>query len=393
MIEPKIYLSVDNCFASKRWTDPVEWMDIAASLGLNYVEASADTECDPLYHGEEYISRWADTVLKAASRTGIRISSLYSGHGSYTTLGLAHTDESVRRRFLEHWLMPMIRLSARLDAGMGFFCHAFPEKVMNSADAFRLKKDELIASLTELSAYAGACGCRFLTLEQMYTPHQIPWTIGQAAGILADTLKQSGAPLYITVDTGHMYAQKKFSRPTEEKVRNLVAAKMTDPGNDTYLWTGNTDMDGFIAEHRGSSSPAEIAGMIHSCMDSCPYMFADKRDADTYEWLRELGVYSPVVHLQQTTGTSSSHLAFTSDNNFRGIITPDRVISALQESCRRARTPGMPPICENIYLTFEIFSSTGDYSRDIIKRLEESVAYWREYIPEDGVPLHSLKFS
>lgn len=368
-------------------------MDIAASIGLNYVEASADTECDPLYHGEEYIDRWADTVLEASSRTGIRISSLYSGHGSYTTLGLAHTDESVRKRFLEHWLMPMIRLGVKLDAGMGFFCHAFPEKVMNTADAFRLKKDELIASLTELSAYASECGCRFLTLEQMYTPHQIPWTIGQAAGMLVDTLKQSGAPLYVTVDTGHMYAQKKYSRPSEEEIRNLIAAKMADPANDAFLWTGSIDLDLFVDEHKGSGSPAEIAGLIDSRMDSCPYMFAERRDADPYEWLRELGVYSPVIHLQQTTGTSSSHLAFTSDNNSTGIIAPDRVIAALQESSKRARNPGMPPLCENIYLTFEIFSSTGDYSRDIIKKLKESVAYWREYIPEDGVPLHSLKFS
>ena len=48
MKDPKIYLAIDNCFGSKRWTEPREWMDTIKSLGVYYVEASADTECDPL---------------------------------------------------------------------------------------------------------------------------------------------------------------------------------------------------------------------------------------------------------------------------------------------------------------------------------------------------------
>ena len=57
---PKIYLAIDNCFASKRWTDPEKWMNVIKSLGLNYVEASADNECDPLYLGSEYMKRWSE---------------------------------------------------------------------------------------------------------------------------------------------------------------------------------------------------------------------------------------------------------------------------------------------------------------------------------------------
>jgi len=30
---PRIYLAIDNCFASKRWTTPAEWMDIAKEAG------------------------------------------------------------------------------------------------------------------------------------------------------------------------------------------------------------------------------------------------------------------------------------------------------------------------------------------------------------------------
>lgn len=42
-------------------------------------------------------------------------------------------------------------------------------------------------------------------------------------------------------------------------------------------------------------------------IDRYPYLFAAESDGDTYRWLEELGGYSPIVHLQQTTGTSSSH--------------------------------------------------------------------------------------
>lgn len=41
---PRIHLAVDNCFASKRWTKPAEWMQIAYDAGITCIEASADNE-------------------------------------------------------------------------------------------------------------------------------------------------------------------------------------------------------------------------------------------------------------------------------------------------------------------------------------------------------------
>jgi len=115
---PKIYLAIDNCFASKRWTEPLEWMEIANDLGLSYVEASADTECDPLYMGSNYLSRWTDKIKSASEKTGVTIANLYSGHGTYATLGLAHTDPEICDRFLEKWLKPMCGVAGTLDAGL-----------------------------------------------------------------------------------------------------------------------------------------------------------------------------------------------------------------------------------------------------------------------------------
>ena len=61
-MDPKIYLGIDNCFASKRWVRPAEWIRVIGELGLKYVEASADTECDPLYMDPEFTRDWIADV-------------------------------------------------------------------------------------------------------------------------------------------------------------------------------------------------------------------------------------------------------------------------------------------------------------------------------------------
>jgi len=50
----------------------------------------------------------------------------------------------------------------------------------------------------------------------------------------------------------------------------------------------------------------------------------------------------------------------------------------------------MPAPCNEIYLTLEIFSGTGEFNRDIIAKMRESVAFWRKWIPKDGLPLDKL---
>ena len=107
--DPRLYLAVDNCFASKRWTKPAEWMHMLKSMGIRFVEASADNECDPLYMSEEYMERWVEEVKSESEKTGVKVANMYSGHGTYATLGLAHHDKSVRDRIQHEWIKPMAR--------------------------------------------------------------------------------------------------------------------------------------------------------------------------------------------------------------------------------------------------------------------------------------------
>src|SRR5579863_3409446 len=136
MISPRIHLAIDNCFASKRWTRPDDWAAIIKGWGINFVEASADNECDPLYADPEYLEDWLKDVQTACEQRGVSVASLYSGHGTYATVGLASPDRRNRQRLQHHWLNVMIRNAARLGAGLGFFCHAYNEGILQDPAAY-----------------------------------------------------------------------------------------------------------------------------------------------------------------------------------------------------------------------------------------------------------------
>ena len=211
---PRIYLAIDNCFASKRWAAPLEWMQIARDCDIHYIEASADNECDPLYTPPDALAAWREAVLSATQDTGVKVANLYSGHGTYATLGLAHPDKRVRDHIQHRWLEPMIDLARSLEAGLGFFCHAFSQATLVDPVQYESAVTDLTRRLGELAAYAQGVGLSSLSVEQMYTPHQIPWTIDGAEQIMHGAYRQTGAPLYITLDTGHQVGQQHFQKPS-----------------------------------------------------------------------------------------------------------------------------------------------------------------------------------
>lgn len=367
-ISPRIRLAVDNCFASKRWTEPAEWMNIVRDLGLRYVEASADNECDPLYLGEPALKKWRDKCFHASDETGVKVVNLYSGHGTYATLGLAHTEKEVRDRFLHLWLKPMAKLAGELNAGLGFFCHAFPDSVLQSPERFRHAEHDLYRRLAALAVYAGECGCGKLGVEQMYTPHQIPWTVAGARKLLREVRREAQRDFHLTIDVGHQCGQWKFRRPERKEWER-----------GTSLWAGRLPF-----------RPTARFEDVQEEMECCPWLFASPEDGDTCHWLRELGRHSPIIHLQQCDGNRSPHWAFTAEKNAVGVIEPEKVLRALADSYRRPPEPEMPAPCDVICLTLEIFSGTGEFNRDIIANIKESVLFWRKWIPEDDLPLDKL---
>lgn len=388
---PRIYLAIDNCFASKRWTKPSEWMELIKELGIYYIEASADNECDPLYTTPEYLRDWIKEIKRCSSRTGVKVVNLYSGHGTYATLGLAHTDERIRVHILNNWLKPMVEMASELKAGMGFFCHAFSDSVLQNPMLYGKAEDDLYLKLAELAAYARDKNAGCLGVEQMYTPHQIPWTIQGAEKLLKRVYEISNSKFYITVDTGHQTGQRRFLRPDYEKLKEYL--RMARNGEKICnLWLGPSTAYKLFHKTVGNSVYRDDSAIheIESEMDKYPYLFSRYEDGEPYRWLEKLGCYSPIIHLQQTEGKSSRHLPFTQEYNKSGIIIREKVLNAVKCSYEQNKEHGMPPRCKEIYLTLELFSGTAEINSEIICKIKESVKYWRDIVPKDGMRLDEL---
>jgi hypothetical protein len=392
MISPRIHLAVDNCFASKRWTRPADWARIIKDWGIRYVEASADNECDPLYADPEYLEDWLRDVESACEHLDVKVSSLYSGHGTYATVGLASPDERNQERIQNQWLKVMIRNAARLRAGLGFFCHAFNEDILQDPAVYASSEEGLYVRLAELAAYGRAQNLKFMGLEQMYSPHQIPWTLDGSKKLLKEIWTRSGSPLYLTLDTGHQYGQRKFVRLPPDQLRQALRRARSTGRLEAGLWLGPASAYGLFRAAIAAPEKAEddYLERLNQEMDRYPYLFAAWEDGDGYGWLRRLGCYSPSIHLQQTDGTSSAHRPFTERNNREGTIRGERVLQAIAAAYSAVPEAGMPPPCEDIYLTLEIFSGTADLPVDILTALADSVAYWRQYVPKDGLTIHEL---
>jgi len=95
------------------------------------------------------------------------------------------------------------------------------------------------------------------------------------------------------------------------------------------------------------------------------------KDRDTYEWLRQLAPYSPVIHIQQTDGQGDRHWPFTEEYNSKGIIEPEKVIQAINDSG-----------AEEVVLLFEIIHPFEEDEEKVLNDLERSVKYWRKWVKE-----------
>ena len=388
---PRIYLAIDNCFASKRWTAPSDWAAKVREVGLTRVEASADTECDALYTTREYRRDWIRAVRDAEPETGVRVVNMYSGHGTYATLGLAHTDERIRERMHHDWLDTMAGVAADLGAGLGFFCHAFDEQVLQDPRAFKIATDDLYDRLGQLARRCSGLGIRYSGVEQMYTPHQIPWTVAGALELMREVLSRGGSPFYITLDVGHACGQRRFQMPDQAAIRGALV-RYRAHRESAGLWLGPQSAYSLFAqalEDDRTHSDAWIARIVEE-MDRHLYLFASYEDGDPYHWLERLACYSPIIHLQQTPGDSSPHLPFTREHNEVGVIERSKVLRAIARSYERDMAEGLPQRCDKLYLTIEVFPHLVEYPVDIIRKLQETVAYWREVIPEDGLALDTL---
>jgi D-erythrulose 1-phosphate 3-epimerase len=389
---PRIYLAIDNCFASKRWTLPREWLGLVADFGLAKVEASSDTEADPLYSGSDYMLDWRRDVKAASTEIGVDVVNLYSGHGTYATLGLGHPDRRIRDRMKKEWIKPMIETAADLGAGVGFYCHGFPHATLQEPRLYEAARMLLFDSLAEIAAFAGERGIHEVSVEQMYAPHQIPWTIAGTRELMREVYSRAGAPMYVTVDTGHACGQRSFGRPTVSELRK-ASQNMPEAATTSGLWLGSEATRASFLRAAKEQDLSEREERLLEVVDSLhahPYLFSESEDGDPYAWLSALGAYSPIIHLQQVTKNSSAHEPFTPELNAKGAIDPGKVLQSIAASYESAIDSSLPPACESIFLTLEIFARPEVHPCKLLQQLADSVRYWRCWVPEDGRRIDTL---
>lgn len=376
---PKMYLAIDNVSASKRWTLPNEWFRLIKNAGVSYIEVSADNECDPLYSTLSYLIDWIKEVKHCCEKNGMFIANLFSGHGTYATTGLSHNDKRIRHHILENWIKPYIRMAGELNAGVGFFCHAFPSSILQSKDKYMDEVRKLEEVIRQVRDYALLMCEKPISVEQMYSPHQYPWTIKSAKDFISNT------GVYITLDTGHQVGQKMYLRPSRDEIERACFIQ------EREIWVGTINSQRLLREARcGKIGAKEAVKYIEEDMDNNPQLFSDEKDGDLYHWVKELGCYSPIIHLQQTDGSVSNHWSFIDEYNKKGIVDPAKLLKSLYQSYMQEKKAGMPEPCKKITLTLELFFSNSDYLFEICSQLTQSVKYWRKYVPEDGMYLNEL---
>lgn len=388
---PKIFLAIDNSFAIKRWTKPSEWMRIIRDLGVNYVEASTDNECDPIFSDKNYLADWLQEVKSLQSEWGMKIVNFHTGYQTYRTIGLAHDDKRMREKAVKDWFIPLIDMAMQLEAGVGFSFFAMTENDLQSASAYAMTEKNILASMHNILAYAGPKKVAII-IEQMYSPMQPPWTISGTRSMMELLHQASGFTPHITLDLGHQSGQKKFIRKTKEQLIEAIETGRKQKGKGfENIWLGPQIADGLFEEALTNNAPSSsYANKISDEMERYPFLFANKEDGDTYLWLEEIGCFSPIIHMQQSDGHFSKHLPFTEANNNQGIIDGGKVLQSLHKSYKKNEDSGKLSKAGEIYLTLEILYSQHDLSKKILKEMKESVDYWRKFIPQDGIRLDEL---
>ncbi len=390
MKSPKLFVAMDTCFAIKRWVLPSEWMSVIQSMGIQSVEASTDNEIDPLFAPEDYFIDWMNEVQRLEELHRMKVRSFFTGYQTYRTAGLTHPDPRVRTKLMNQWFKPLIKGAGKLGADIGFSFHAIREADLVSQQAYAEAIENAVDAYAELSAYAKTNNAVQLCCEQMYAPYQHPFTIESSKQLLADVYAKNHDPFYIAVDVGHMVGQRKYRLPDSDLIVQAVEMQRNE-GRIRGIWLGPEYGYRMVEEQALQSSRSDFIfaeTLRNDLLSGYAHMFSfDERDDNPHAWLEELGAYSPIIHLQQTNGRTSSHAPFTTETNRDGIISPRSVLEALKKSYAMPDDPSMPPKTDRITLAFEIFISNVKYPHDAIDELKETAQYWKQYIPRDGMTL------
>lgn len=390
---PKIYLGVDNCFMIKRWVEPETWIPVLKEMGVNYAECTFDNEIDFFYSPQWYIDDWFERLAKMEKEHDFKVKVFYSGYQTYRTAGLAHPNPRMADNMVDNFFIPFLKKVENDNRSVGFSIHTYPENILQNPEVFYKTEREVWNRYANLVEYSRDHGNTPICVEQMYTPAQSPWTIQTNIDLIKYVYEKTAGPIYTTVDVGHVVGQRKHQKPTDEQLLEHIARR-TDV-DELPIWLGgNTVYELWESTVASDESEDTKLNVIKEEMEKYPYLFSlTEDDYNPYRWLEELAPYSPIVHMQQTDGYSAPHAPFTKEMNEKGIINGPDLLKAIKKGFDKiadSTEEGMPPVTDEMYLNFEIFAASTMSSREAYNMMKETVDYWRQFIPEDGLTIDEL---
>lgn len=219
-----------------------------------------------------------------------------------------HPDEKIRNYWLS-WLKRFAEISARLGAiSTGSRLGIYSVKDFNNRRELIFK--EIVKRWHELAEHSKSAGLKMLTFEHMSIPRELAETISETKRILDafNNEKKSAIPILLCLDT--------------------------DQGN---AMSGNPE------------------------------------DGDHYVWIKTFGKVAPLMHLKQRIKDNvTSGKPFTPEYNKDGIIFPEKVIKAIEDSGAKEITLYLEPS----------FRERLPQDNNVISDLKQSVEFWRPYISE-----------
>lgn len=306
-----INLGISAGFAVKRWPDPRDWVKmVKEELGLNICQFSFDL-LDPRAD-KSYINRYCELTRETCQTYEVTLHSTFTGLSIYSHNLLYHPLPEGRKD------------------GMNWFDNAF--KMTEKLD---------------ISAAGGPFGgMDVLSFEHL--------------GKRTYLEEQGEQALVDLLDLAGKYGIKDFYWESTPVRREGTV-------------TINETID-FIEKINAKARKG--AAQFSLCLDvgHATSPFALGKDRDPYRWIEETASHTSIIHLQQSDGCLDRHWPFTQKYNEKGIIEPEKVVTALANTGKK---------------TIDLFLEIGhpfEEEDDTVKdELIESVFYWKQALGKQGI--------
>jgi len=252
-MDPRIHIGIDNCFALKRWTTPAEWCKVVRELDMQYIEGVPDLEAEPFLMPGDYLEEWIDAVNEAQAKEGVKTVMLYSNDSTYDTQGFAHPDKRVRDRIVDGWFDGFCKLAKGIGADIGYYVCGLPESILFNKEKRKEAQATVIDTMVRVNRVAERYGIDKVALEQMYTPHQPPFTIDTMRQLMQAIKRESGTSLYITEDVGHHCPF--YNRPDDDKLQEAFLRYKKD--GYIGVWLGSMEAHALFTGETGDKLSAD----------------------------------------------------------------------------------------------------------------------------------------